>query len=178
MDIELSKLDRQIIELIDEVRAVNHSVTARHLAAQLRIHNSHISRRLRDLRERGYVDFNEKMPGAIWVTGTIDARINDEGQLVPIASIVANTSSVGATRPIQLGVHVGKMKQPTTWPAPSQQPGVATSEPPVVAVADVIVPSDADVAKVAAIKAQRLDSLAKARAAKVAKKTAEDQPPK
>lgn len=178
MDIELSKLDRQIIEHIDRVRAVNHSVTARQLGADLRIHNSHISRRLRDLRERGYVDFNEKMPGAIWVTGTIEARINDEGQLVPIEPIEGNTSSVEATRPIQLGVHADKMTEPTPWPAPLQQPGVVTSEPPVMAVAEVIVPSDADVAKVAAIKAQRVDSLAKARAAKAAKKTAEGQPPK
>lgn len=148
MEHELSKVDRAIIEHIDRARAANHSVTARQLGAELKLHNSYISRRLHALRELGLVDFNEKVPGAIWVAGTIEVRMDSDGNLVPLTAHHitdpdgTRPSSVGSTRPIRLGVHTEKLE--------------ATSE----------------VERAQAIKDRRLEALAKARAAKAAKKAA------
>jgi hypothetical protein len=148
MEHELTKVDRQILEHIDAARAVNHAVTARQLGSELKLHNSYISRRLHTLRELGYVDFNEKVPGAIWVAGTIEARHNIDGVLVPVPLLP--TTATAPAREIRLGVHSEKM-----------QPAA---------------PVEVDPAE--ALKAQRRESLAKARAAKAAKKTATAPSPK
>lgn len=149
MEHELTKVDRQILEHVDRARAVNHSVTARQLGSELKLHNSYISRRLHYLRKLGLVDFNEKVPGAIWVAGTIEVRMNADGILAPLASFHGEAEPTAAPRAIRLGVHPEKM-QPT---------------PPLIDPAE-------------AIKEQRRASLAKAREAKAAKKTATTPSPK
>ena len=95
-------LDEKILETIDALRGRHHACTARLVARTLKLDASYIAGRIRLLHAQGKVSYDADVPGAIWVTGTVECREVD-GVLTPLGA-TSQLPSAQPPRPMKLGI--------------------------------------------------------------------------
>jgi hypothetical protein len=96
-------LDERILETIDALRVKHHACTARLVARTLKLDASYIAGRIRLLHAQGHVQFDANVPGAIWVTGTVECREVD-GVLTPVSAAKQLPGDATPAPAIKLGV--------------------------------------------------------------------------
>lgn len=80
---EVKGIDDAILRAIDEVRAEFGACTAREISRIVRVHNTYVSRRLHDLKQRGLVTFNH-VPGSIRRTNTVELNEHTVDEVVRV----------------------------------------------------------------------------------------------
>jgi hypothetical protein len=75
-DGDFDNIDRKALEVIDATRRAHHACTARHVARVLGLAEATMRHRFGILRQRGFVDWSEDMPGSL---RTLPAPVERDG---------------------------------------------------------------------------------------------------